>query len=123
MNKYLKYLISLFLAFVVIASDATLDPQSKSADYYQSSYVILKTELDFKKARLYAFKRFVSAIKISFLVPLKFLQFAAVFSLQILVFLKTRILLHQKINSFMRQSVFVNEIITSNNYYKGLYSV
>ena len=106
----------------MIASDATLDSQSKSADYYQSSYVILKTELDFKKARLYAFKRFVSSIKISFLVPIKFLQFAAIFTLQIRVFLKTRILLHQKINSFLQESVFVNEIITSNNYYRSLYS-
>jgi hypothetical protein len=110
------------MAFVVIASDATLDFQSKSADYYQSSYVILKTEIDIKKARLYSYKRFVSPIKISFLVPLKFIQFAIVFSLQILVFLKTQIHLHQKINSFLKESVFVNEIITSKNYYKSLYS-
>lgn len=105
----------------MIASDATLVSQSKSADYYQSSYVILKTELDFKKARLYSFKRFVSQTNISFLVPLKFIQFAIVFSIQILVFLKTQIHLHQKINSFLKESVFVNEIITSNNYYKSLY--
>ncbi|TPG38736.1 hypothetical protein EAH81_14720 [Flavobacterium pectinovorum] len=110
------------MAFVVIASDATLDFQSKSADYYQSSCVILKTEIDIKKARLYSYKRFVSPIKISFLVPLKFLQFAVVFSLQILVFLKMRIFLYQKINSFLNESVFVNEIITSNNYYKSLYN-
>ncbi|MCD0470167.1 hypothetical protein [Flavobacterium sp. JAS] len=122
MNKHLKYLISLFLAFVVIVSDGTLVSQSKSADYYQSSYVILKTELDFKKARLYTFKRFVSQAKISFLVPVKFLQFAAIFTLQIRVFLKMQILLHQKINSFLQESVFVNEIITSSNYYKSLYS-
>jgi len=123
LNKYLKYIISLFLAFVVIASDGTLVSQSKSSDYYQSSYVILKTELDFKNSRLYTFSQFVSRIKSSFLIPVKFLEFAVVFSLQIQVFQKTRALLYQKINSFIRQSVFVNEIITSNNYRKSLYNV
>lgn len=123
LNKYLKYLISLFFAFVVIASDGTLVSQSKSADYYQSSYVILKTELDFKNSRLYTFSQFVSRIKSSFLIPVKFLEFAVVFSLQIQVFQKIRALLHQKINSFIKQSVFVNEIITSNNYRKSLYNV
>ncbi|MFQ6601306.1 hypothetical protein [Flavobacterium sp. C3NV] len=123
MNKYLKYLISLFLAFVVIASDGTLVSQSKSADYYQSSYVILKTELDFKNSRLYTFSQFVSRIKSSFLIPVKFLEFAVVFSLQIQVFQKTRALLHQRINSLIKQSVFVNEIITSNNYRKSLYNI
>lgn len=123
MNKYLKYIISLFLAFIVIASDGTLVSQSKSADYYQSSYVILKTELDFKNSRLYTFSQFVSRIKSSFLIPVKFLEFAVVFSLQIQVFQKIRALLHQKINSFIKQSVFVNEIITSNNYRKSLYNV
>jgi len=123
LNKYLKYIISLFLAFIVIASDGTLVSQSKSADYYQSSYVILKTELDFKNSRLYTFSQFVSRIKSSFLIPVKFLEFAVVFSLQIQVFQKIRALLHQKINSFIKQSVFVNEIITSNNYRKSLYNV
>lgn len=123
MNKYLKYIISLFLAFVVIASDGTLVSQSKSADYYQSSYVILKTELDFKNSRLYTFSQFVSRIKSSFLIPVKFLEFAVVFSLQIQVFQKTRALLYQRINSLIKQSVFVNEIITSNNYRKSLYNI
>jgi hypothetical protein len=31
-------------------------------------------------------------------------------------------LLYQNINSFIKQSVFVNELITSNNLYKSLYS-
>ena len=107
----------------MIASDGTLVSQSKSSDYYQSSYVILKTELDFKNSRLYTFSQFVSRIKASFLIPVKFLEFAVVFSLQIQVFQKIRALLHQKINSLIRQSVFVNEIITSNNYRKSLYNV
>ncbi|MCC9062095.1 hypothetical protein [Flavobacterium piscisymbiosum] len=123
MKKHLKYIISLFLAFVVIASDGNLVSQSKSADYYQSSYVILKTELDFKNARLYTFSQFVSRIKVSFLIPVKFLEFAVVFSLKIQVFQKTRALLHQRINSFIKQSVFVNEIVISNNYRKSLYNI
>jgi len=79
LSKNLKYLISLFLAFVVIAGDGAFISQSKSADYYQSSYVILKTELDFKNSRLYTFSQFVSRIKSSFLIPVKFLEFAVVF--------------------------------------------
>lgn len=106
----------------MIARDGILDSQSKSADYYQSSCVILKTELDFRNSRLYTFSQFVSRIKSSFLIPVKFLEFSVVFSLQIRVFQKGQTLLHQKINSFIRQSVFVNEIITSNNNRKSLYN-
>ncbi|WP_139256982.1 hypothetical protein [Flavobacterium saccharophilum] len=122
MNKHLKYLIYLFLAFVVIASDGTLVSQSKSADYYQSSFVISKRELDSKKSRLYVFNQFVSRIKIAFLIPLNYLEFKQVRSFQIQIIQKLQTLLHQNITSFIRQTVFINEIITSNNLYKSLYS-
>lgn len=122
MNKHLKYLIYLFLAFVVIASDGTLVSQSKSADYYQSSFVISRRELDSEKSRLYVFNQFASRIKISFLIPINYLGFKQVCSFQIQIIQKLQKLLHQNINSFIRQAVFINEIITSNNLYKSLYS-
>ena len=122
MNKHLKYLIYLFLAFVVIVSDGTLVSQSKSADYYQSSYVISKRELDSKKSRLYVFNQFVCEVKIAFTFPVNYLEFKRVRSFQIQVIQKLQNLLHQNITSFIRQTVFINETITSNNLHKSLYS-
>ncbi|QDW19184.1 hypothetical protein [Flavobacterium sp. KBS0721] len=122
MNKHLKYLIYVFLAFVVIASDGTLVCQSKPADYYQSSFVISRREVDAEKSRLYVFNQFVSQVKIAFLIPVNYLEFKQVRTSQIQIIQKLQTLLHQNINSFIRQAVFINEIITSNNLYKSLYS-
>jgi hypothetical protein len=122
LNKHLKYLIYLFLAFVVIASDGTLVSQSKSADYYQSSFVISRRELDAEKSRLYVFNQFVSRLKIAFTFPVNYLEFKQVRSFQIQIIQKLQTLLHQSINSFIRQAVFINETISSNNLYKSLYS-
>ncbi|WP_123921649.1 hypothetical protein [Flavobacterium piscis] len=119
MNKHLKYLIYVFLAFVVIASDGTSVSQSKAADYYQSSFVI--SGLEFKKSRLYIFNRSVF-LKIAFSFPVNYLEFKQVRSFQIQIIQKLQKLLHQNINSLIRQAVFISEIITSNNFYKGLYS-
>ncbi|OCB76315.1 hypothetical protein B0A79_05035 [Flavobacterium piscis] len=119
LNKHLKYLIYVFLAFVVIASDGTSVSQSKAADYYQSSFVI--SGLEFKKSRLYIFNRSVF-LKIAFSFPVNYLEFKQVRSFQIQIIQKLQKLLHQNINSLIRQAVFISEIITSNNFYKGLYS-
>ena len=119
LNKHLKYLIYVFLAFVVIASDGTSVSQSKAADYYQSSFVI--SGLEFKKSRLYIFNRSV-LLKIAFSFPVNYLEFKQVCSFQIQIIQKLQKLLHQNINSLIRQAVFISEIITSNNFYKGLYS-
>jgi hypothetical protein len=105
----------------VIAGDGTLVSQSKSADYYQSSFVISRREVDFKKSPLYVFNQFVSGIKSAFLIPVSYLEFKKVCSLQIQVVLKLRLLLHQEISSFIRQAVFINEIRASSNLYKSLY--
>lgn len=120
MNKYLTYLISLFLAFVVIANDGTLDSYSKSASYYQSSFLTIRTELDFKNSRSYFFNEVILGLKTVFLVPLIYLQLKTVFSFQVQVFLKLQTLLYQNLTSFIKQSVFVNEAITSNNCCKSL---
>ena len=103
-------------------SDGTLISQSKSADYYQSSFVVLREELDCKKSRLYVFNKFVSRIKIAFSIPVTYLEFKQLSSFQVEIIQKTQSLLHQNISSFIRQSVFVNELITCNNLYKSLYS-
>ena len=122
LNKYLKYLLSLFLVFTLIANDGTLDSQAKSADYYQSSFVALKIELDFKDSRLYVLGQLIPRVQVSFPIPLLLLGFSTVCSFQIRVLLKLRTLLYRYINSFIKQAVFVNELLTSNNLYKSLYS-
>ena len=106
----------------MIANDGILVSQSKSAEYYQSSFVILRQEIDFRKSRLYVFNQVVSQVKIAFLIPINYLGFKKVRTLQIQIIHKLQTFLHQNINSFVRQSVFLNETITSNNLYKSLYS-
>jgi len=122
LNKNLKYLIALFLAFVVIAGDGTLISQSKSAEYYQSSFVVLSRELNLKSARFYKFGQVYSCSKKRFSIVLNFLKTENVFSFQIKELLKQQSLLHQKLTSFINQSVFINEIITSNHFNKSLYN-
>ncbi|PTT16367.1 hypothetical protein DBR27_02605 [Flavobacterium sp. HMWF030] len=121
MNKYLKYLLSLILVFAMIANDGVLGSQSKSADYYQSSFVITKRESDFKAFRLYKYNRFAYRIKTIFSIVLNYLNDEDVYSFQINIVFKFRKVLYQKINSFINQSVFLNEIIISNNFKTGLY--
>ena len=106
----------------MIANDGISVSPSKSAEYYQSSFVILRQELDFRKSRLYVFNQVFYQVKIAFLIPINYLEFKKVCSFQVQVVLKLRTLIHQNINSFIRQAVFVNETITSNNIYKSLYS-
>lgn len=122
MKKHLKYLIALFLAFVVIAGDGTLYSQSKSADYYQSSLVVSRKEIELKSARLYKFGQVVSWSETRFSIVLNFLKTENVFTFQIKKLLKLQNLLHQKLTSFINQAVFINEIITSKHFGKSLYN-
>jgi len=121
LKNYTKYLLSLFLAFVVIASDGTLVSPSKSADYYQSSFVILRRELDFSSSRLYKFAKSTSRTKTVFSIVLDYLSNKDVFSFQIRVIQNLQIFLFQKLSSFIKQSVFVNETIHSGNFKTSLY--
>ena len=121
LNKYLKYLLSLFLVFAMIASDGASDSQSKSADYYQVSQVSFGKELEIRKSRFYVFNQPKAIIKISFLIPLTYLELKTVFSVQTRLLLELRTLIYQNLQSFINQSVFINEIITSNNSLKSLY--
>jgi hypothetical protein len=117
LKKHLKYLIYLFLAFVVIAGDGALNFQSKSADYYQSSLINVRKELNLKDSGLYVYNQVKSQGKTLFLIPLRYVEFTAVFTLQIRIVLKVQRLLYQRLSSFVTQSVFINEIITSNTPY------
>ena len=121
MTKYLKYLISLFLAFGLMVNDGVLDTRSNSADYYQFSNVILRRELNSKASKLYVFNQINSSEKTAFLFQLAYIQFQDIFNLQIPVLLKLHTLLYQKISSFASQYIFINEMITSRNSYKILY--
>ena len=123
LNKHLKYLIALFLAFVVIAGDGTFVSQSKSAAYYQSSVVVLRRELNLKTTRFYKFGQVYSCSKTRFSIVLNFLKIENVFTFQIKKLLKQQDLLHQKLISFINQSIFINEIIISNHFSKSLYNV
>ena len=122
MTKYLKYLISLFLAFGLMVNDGTLNSSSNSADYYQFSNAILRSELNYKGSKLYAFNQINSSEKTPFLFQLAFLQFKDVYGLQIKALLKLQTLLYQKVSSFTAQHIFLNEMITSRNSYKSLYT-
>ncbi len=106
----------------MIATDCTIDSQSKSVEYYQVSQVASGRELDFTTSRLYIFNQLKTGIKIPFLIPVAYIQLKAVFSFQIQMKLKWQALLHEKINSFIKQAVFVNEITISSNSYKSLYT-
>ncbi|TRX38680.1 hypothetical protein FNW52_01130 [Flavobacterium sp. ZT3R18] len=121
MIKYSKYLISLFLVFSLMVNDGTIDSQSNSVDYYQYSNVILSRELNYTDSKVYVFNQFSSSKKASFLILLTFLEFAAVYSLQIRVLQKLRTLLYQKVSSFVAQHLFVNEVIASKNSCESLY--
>lgn len=122
MKKHIKYLIALFLTFVVIAGDGTLYSQSKSAEYYESSFVVLRRELNLKSSRLYKFGQVVSWNEIRFSIVLNFLKIENVFTFQIKKMLKLQNLLYQNLTSFINQSVFINEIITSKDFAKSLCS-
>ncbi|KAF2512089.1 hypothetical protein EYY60_07520 [Flavobacterium zhairuonense] len=122
MKKHIKYLITLFLTFVVIAGDGTLYSQSKSAEYYQSSFVVLRRESNTKSSRLYKFGQVVSWNQIRFSILLNFLKTEKVLTFQIKKLLKLQNIIHQKLTSFINQSVFINEIITSKHFVKSLYN-
>ncbi|TDX09136.1 hypothetical protein [Flavobacterium sp. S87F.05.LMB.W.Kidney.N] len=121
MKKHIKYLIALFLTFVVIAGDGTLYAQSKSAEYYESSFVVLRREVNLKSSRLYKFGQVTSYGKTRFSIVLNFLKVENVFTFQIEKLQKLQDLLHQKLISFINQSVFINEIIISKHFGKSLY--
>ncbi|AWK03305.1 hypothetical protein HYN56_03340 [Flavobacterium crocinum] len=105
-----------------MAGDGSLYSQSKSTDYYESSFVVSRRELDLKSSRFYKLGQIVSWNQIRFSIVLNFLNVENVFTFQIEKLIKLQNQLHQKLTSFINQSVFINEIITSKHFSKSLYS-
>jgi hypothetical protein len=121
LTKYLKYLISLFLAFGLMANDGVLDSRSNSADYYQFSNAIACRQLGYSRSKLYVFNQTNASEKTAFPILITYLQFAVIYSLQIKVLVKLRAQFYQKVSSFIMHRLFINEMITSRNSLNSLY--
>jgi len=119
LTKYLKYLFSLFLAFGLMVNDGILDSQSNAAPYDQVSHFTIRK--DFKNSRSYLFNQRNSSEKTSSPIPFTQFQFQDVYSLQIKVLLKLRIVLYQGISAIKAQQAFMSKIITSSHPYSSLY--
>jgi hypothetical protein len=118
--KQLKYLIALFLAFGLMVNDGTLETRSNSVEYYQFSNAILSNEWKISRSKIYVFNQ-VTAVKTVVLIPFNYLQFAAIYSLQIKILVKFRAKIYQKVSSFTMQHLFLNEIMTCINSLNSLY--
>ncbi|SDX38525.1 hypothetical protein [Flavobacterium degerlachei] len=120
MIKQLKYLIALFLAFGLMVNDGTLETKSNQVEYYQFSNAIVSSEWKTSRSKLYVYNQ-ATAVKIAISIPFTYLQFAAIYSLQIKVLVKLRTQLYQKVSSFTLQHLFLNEITISTKSLNSLY--
>lgn len=120
MINQLKYLIALFLAFGLMVNDGTLETRSNQVEYYQFSNAIVNSEWKTSRSKLYVYNQ-ATAVKTVISIPYTYLQFAAIYSLQIKVLVKLRARIYQKVSSFITQHLFINEMITSTNSHNSLY--
>ena len=120
MTKYLKYLISLFLAFGLMVNDGTILSKSNSAEYYQVSYVKTRNEFS-PTAKLYRFHQINSSERIVLPVLFAHQKLKDVFSIQTRILLKLQIAVYQNISATKALHVFLSKTITSSNYYSNLY--
>ena len=97
-----------------MVNDGTLETRSNQVEYYQFSSAIVSSEWKTSRSKLYVFNQ-ATALKTVISIPLTYLQFAAIYSLQIKVLVKLRAQLYQKTSSFIMQHLFVNDMITSTN--------
>lgn len=105
-----------------MAGDGVLYAQSNSPEYYQSSFMVSRKEIDIKNLRVYVFNQVKRFDKTSFPILLKYFKTKEVLSFLTRITLKNFKNLHQNITSFINISVFINEIITSRNFQKSLYN-
>jgi len=103
-----------------MSGDGVLYRQSNSAEYYQSSFIVSRKEIDLKKLRVYVFNK-VKFGKISFPILSIYFRLKDFLSFQTQLVFQLYKNLHQEIISFVKESVFINEIITSSNFKKSLY--
>nr|WP_315149677.1 hypothetical protein [uncultured Flavobacterium sp.] len=120
MTKYLKYLISLFLAFGLMVNDGTILSKSNSAAYYQVSYVKTRNEFS-QTAKSYRFHQINASERIALPLLFAHLKLQDVFSIQTRILLKLQIVLYQNISTMKAQHTFLSKTITSSNYYSNLY--
>lgn len=109
------------MALVVMAGDGVLYSQSNSPEYYQSSFIVSRKEIDLKNLRVYGYNQAKRSGKTLFPIVLTRFKSTEVFSFQILSILKNQKNLHQNIISFINKSVFINEIRMSSNFKESLY--
>ncbi|PJJ09515.1 hypothetical protein CLU83_2879 [Flavobacterium sp. 1] len=121
MAKYLKYLISFFLAFGLMINDGTIHSQSNSAAYYQVSYVKTRNEFSHTSSKLYRFHQINLSKRIVSPILLAHLKLQDAYSIQTRILLKLQIILYQNISATKTQHVFLSKIITSSNYHSILY--
>jgi hypothetical protein len=103
-----------------MVNDGTLETRSNSVEYYQFSNAILSNEWKISRSKIYVFNQ-VTAVKTVVLIPFNYLQFAAIYSLQIKILVKFRAKIYQKVSSFTMQHLFLNEIMTCINSLNSLY--
>jgi hypothetical protein len=118
-TQYLKYLLSLCLAFGLVITDGILDSRSNATPYDQISYLTIKKEFD--NSKTYRYDQLPKPKKTSLPNPFAKLQLLDICSLQIKVVLKLRIVLHQNISATKEQQIFLAKIISSSNPYSSLY--
>ncbi|WP_147298203.1 hypothetical protein [Flavobacterium aquicola] len=121
MTKYLKYLLSLFLAFGLIVNDGILHSESNSAEYYQVSYFKSRNEFGQKDSKSYVFHQIRSSERIA--LPILFAHFKLqdVYTIQTRILLKLQNSLYQNISATKAQIAFLSKVITSSNHFSNLY--
>lgn len=105
-----------------MAGDGVLYAQSSSPEYYQSSFVVSRKEIDLKNLRFYVFNQVKRTGKAVFPILLTGFRLKEVLSSKIQIVFQLHKNLHQSISSFIKQSLFINEKITSSNFKKSLYT-
>lgn len=103
-----------------MVNDGTLETKSNQVEYYQFSNAIVSSEWKTSRSKLYVYNQ-ATAVKIAISIPFTYLQFAAIYSLQIKVLVKLRTQLYQKVSSFTLQHLFLNEITISTKSLNSLY--
>lgn len=105
-----------------MAGDGVLYVQSNSPEYYQSSFVVSRREIDLKNLRVYVFNHVKRTGITLFPILLTCFRLKEILTFQIHVILKIYKKIRCDINSFIAKSVFLNEINTSSNFKKSLYT-
>tara|TARA_R110002124_G_scaffold258932_3_gene424709 strand:+ start:333 stop:698 length:366 start_codon:yes stop_codon:yes gene_type:complete len=119
LKTYLKYLISLLLAFGLTANECSLNLASATAAYYQVSYA--KTINDFKNCKSYNFKKGKIEKKSISPFAFKLIALQTVTTKQTNLIIKLHNVIFENISLIMVQQTFLNKIKTASINYSTLY--